>query len=61
MNNWTELKNLDGATVYVDVTKIEAVLPHGENQSVICLSNTKVYIDAEPATVVKSIMKRIGA
>jgi len=62
MRTWTELEDINGRTFYVDLTKIEAVLAHGENQSVVILnSGVKIYNRHCPAEIMQMILRMLGA
>ena len=61
MKHWTEFENIDGATVYVNLDKVEAVLPWGATQSVIILNNTKIYTKLSPAQVIQMMNQMLGA
>ena len=62
MKTWTELEDINGRTFYVDLTKLEAVCAHGENQSVVVLNGgVKIYTRHRPAEIMQMMTRMLGA
>ena len=61
MKHWTEMEDLNKRTVYVNLDEVQVVLPWGETQSQVVLSNCKLYINLRPAQVIQMMNQMLGA